>query len=127
MARENELLQIVKNIRSLLYDEKDALIKNDGYKIEEIVESKTRLIDKLEELKNSEGIKNILESESLMEIIEEIDSLQQTNMLLTKQAIAYQEMLMESIAESVKKAPSTYSKKASYSRNNNISFIDQSV
>ena len=62
-----------------------------------------------------------------MEIIEEIDSLQQTNMLLTKQAIAYQEMLMESIAESVKKAPSTYSKKASYSRNNNISFIDQSV
>ena len=123
MATITDLTQVLKSLKNLLYDEKEALLKNDGHKIAEIVELKSDLI---EELKKLNGI-DVSSSESVLELVKEIDSIQETNLLLTKQAIGYQEMLIESIAKNVNNLSNTYSPKGGYQAENKVNFIDQSI
>lgn len=123
MAAIVELIAILKGIIKLLYVEKEALLNNDGHAIAEIVEKKNEYLEKLKELKGIDASSD----ERVMSLIEEINSLQETNLLLTKQALGYQEMLMESIAKNMKNLSNTYSPKGGYNQNNNVSFIDQSV
>ena len=123
MATITELKVVLRKLKNLLYEEKEALLKNDGHKIAEIVELKSDLI---EELKKLNGI-DVSSSESVLELVKEIDSIQETNLLLTKQAIGYQEMLIESIAKNVNNLSNTYSPKGGYKAENNVNFIDQSI
>ena len=123
MATITELTQVLKSLKNLLYDEKEALLKNDGYKVAEIVELKSQLI---EDLKNFKDI-DASSSENVLKLVEEIDSIQETNLLLTQQAIGYQEMLIESIAKNVKNLSNTYSSKGGYNTDSNVNFVDQSI
>jgi len=59
--------------------------------------------------------------------VEEIKQLQETNLLLTKQALQYQEKMMEAITDSAKTSGSTYSKNGQYSAEKQSSIIDQSL
>lgn len=123
MATIQELLTHLREIVKLLYDEKEALLNNDGHLVAELVEKKTEYIEKLAEYKGIE----IASNEKLMSLIKEIDSLQETNLLLTKQALSYQEVLLESIAKNIQALANTYSPKGSYSNSNSINLVDQSV
>jgi hypothetical protein len=123
MATVMELIGLLKSLIKLLQIEKDALINNDGNKVAEIVEKKNEYIEKLKEFKGIEAANN----EKVLSLVEEINSLQETNLLLTKQAIGYQEMLMESIAKNLKNVSNTYTSKGGYEKSSNINFIDQSV
>ena len=123
MATVQELIEVLKKLKNLLYDEKEALVKNDGNRIAEIVELKTDIIESLKEFKDIDTSGN----ERLLELVKEIDALQETNLLLTKQAIGYQEMLIESIAKNLKNLSNTYSPKGGYKAENNVNFIDQSI
>lgn len=119
-----EFIGVLKDIKKALNDEKEALVKNNGARIAEIVKIKAELIDKL---KNFKDIGDISQNEKVLELFGKINSLQETNFLLTKQALAYQEMLLESITENVKSGSNTYSARGGYNGNNEINFIDKSI
>ena len=53
--------------------------------------------------------------------------MQELNLLLTNQALSYQNALLESISHSVNNIINTYSSNGKYETKNNMSIIDQSV
>ena len=123
MMAEKELNNHLKIIYNLLIKERVALINNDVEKISEIVEQKNEQIEELKKYKGV-GIKNFKEVANL---IEEINSMQELNLLLTNQALSYQNALLESISHSVNNIINTYSSNGKYETKNNMSIIDQSV
>lgn len=123
MPSLNELYNQLKSIIKLLHEEKEALLHNEGFKIAEIVEVKNSYIEKLSLFKGIEIEKN----EKAMGFIKEINSLQEVNLLLTNQALSFQNVLLESIAKNVRSMSNTYSAKGNYESANNIGLIDHSV
>ena len=123
MMAEKGLNNHLKIIYNLLIKERVALINNDVEKISEIVEQKNEQIEELKKYKGV-GIKNFKEVANL---IEEINSMQELNLLLTNQALSYQNALLESISHSVNNIINTYSSNGKYETKNNMSIIDQSV
>lgn len=113
----------LEKLSKILKEEKEALIKNDGTKVQEIVDKKTILVEKIEEYKG--GISK--EDKEIIAIKEEIDSLQELNLLLTKQALNYQKSLLESIASNVKKVSNTYSNRGEYGKSESINLVNQKV
>ena len=118
-----ELINILKGIIKLLFEEKEALLNNDGHTVAEIIERKNEYIEKLSKF---EGI-DLDKNEKVISLIEEIDNLQETNLLLTRQALGYQEMLLESVAKNLKGFNNTYSPKGDYNKSNSINFVDKSL
>ena len=123
MNSTQELANHLKSILTLLYEEKEALIHNDGNAIAQIVESKKSYIEELSNVKDL----NIQNNNKIMAIIEQINGLQETNLLLTKQALSFQNNLLESMSKNVQGSASTYSPKGNYESKNTINLIDQSV
>lgn len=118
-----ELIKELKSIIQLLKEEKQALIENNGDRVGELVVLKSESIDKLVKFKGMDVENN----KEAMKLIKEINSLQEINLLLTKQALAFQNSILESISKNVKKVSNTYSAKGNYELKNNVSLIDQSV
>lgn len=123
MSTVVELCSHLKKIIKLLKEEKEALVKNDGAKIVEIVEMKNKLIEKLSQFSGLD----IVENEKSISLIREINSLQEVNLLLTKQALSYQEVLLESISQNVHNNSNTYSAKGSYDSTNEVNLINKKV
>ena len=123
MNSTQEVANHLKSLLTLLHEEKEALIHNDGNAIAQIVESKKSYI---EELSNLKGL-DIQDNNKIMAIIEQINGLQETNLLLTKQALSFQNNLLESMSKNVQGSASTYSPKGNYESKNTINLIDQSV
>lgn len=123
MGSIQELISDLKGLLKTLYEEKEVLLQSDGHRIAEIVEIKNDFIEKLAKYKGIEFEKN----QKVIEIIEEINSLQEVNLLLTKQALSYQDVLLESISKNIKNMSNTYSAKGNYDSKNDVSLIDQSV
>lgn len=123
MATAQELINELKAIVNILEDEKEALLENDGHRVADILERKNNYIENLNQYKGLD----ILNNKKAMELIGEINSIQETNILLTKQALSYQDMLLESIAKNINNLNNTYTPNKGYNQQNNISFIDQSV
>ena len=108
---------------NLLKDEKKALIDNDGNKVITIVESKTLALEKLSKFKGYD----IENSKKITSIIGEINELQEINLLLTKQALSFQDVLLESISKNIQSLSNTYSGKGHYEVSTNINLVDESV
>jgi len=123
MKSLNNLILILKKLLGILEDEKQALINNEGLKVAQIVEEKIEIIIEIQNL----DIKDALEDKRVIDLIEKIDDLQETNLLLTKQALKYQEVMMETIAKSLSSQSGTYEQKGSYNKEQSINFVDQSV
>lgn len=122
MSKKATALNTLIQFKTVLMDEKNALIKNDSAKVKVLVEQKQTFLDILPTL-TTEGLKK----EDLIGVVEEIKNLQQTNLVLTQQVISYQEMMMKAIATGVKKGSSTYSKRGDYSAAQQANLIDQSL
>lgn len=122
MSKKTTALNTLIQFKTVLMDEKNALIKNDSAKVKALVEEKQTFLDRLPTL-TTEGLKK----EDLIGVVEEIKNLQQTNLVLTQQVISYQEMMMKAIATGVKKGSSTYSKRGDYSAAQQANLIDQSL
>lgn len=123
MASQRALVSDLKKILRLLQKEKKALIANDIEKLTEIINNKNESIERLAAYKGMD-VKNIKEA---MDIIGEINSIQELNLLLTKQALSFQEAILESISTNVNNASNTYSNKGKYESAKEISLIDHSV
>ncbi|SIO27119.1 hypothetical protein SAMN05878443_2313 [Carnobacterium alterfunditum] len=122
MSKKATALNTLIQFKTVLMDEKNALIKNDSAKVKALVEQKQTFLDRLPTL-TTEGLKK----EDLIGVVEEIKNLQQTNLVLTQQVISYQEMMMKAITTGVKKGGSTYSKQGDYSAAQQANLIDQSL
>lgn len=122
MKKQTQPLETLKKFKNLLIEEKEALIKNDSVKVISVLAEKESFMEILPTL-DPKG----LNKEDLSGIVEEIKQLQETNLLLTKQALQYQEKMMEAITDSAKTSGSTYSKNGQYSAEKQSSIIDQSL
>ncbi|MFZ7131510.1 MAG: hypothetical protein ACOWWR_04055 [Eubacteriales bacterium] len=119
-----EMINHLKILKNLLLDEKEALIHNEPDKILAIVEEKEKWMDRLS---SSQGVKGG-DHEKITILIEEIHSLQETNALLTKQALSFQTALLDTLANNIHRLSNTYSAKGKmYNTENHINIIDQSI
>lgn len=123
MIPQHALLSHLGEILALLQQEKQALLNNDGDKIAEIVEIKNKYIEKLSKFKGLD----IENNSKVMNLVKDINTLQEVNLLLTKQALSFQNVLLESIAKNIHNMSNTYSAKGSYEPASNISLLDKSV
>lgn len=122
MASISEFNRDLRALLRILSNEKKALINNDADKIVQLVEKKTEFVEKLDKYKGLD----IAANEEAMKLIKEINEIQEINLMLTKQAYSYNEVLMDSIAKNINKN-NTYSPYGSSNKSNNVNFIDQSV
>lgn len=123
MTSQKGLIHLLKTMENLLVKERSALIGNDVEEVSEIVNKKNEIIQQMHIYKGMD-IKNFKEA---MDLIEEINSMQELNLLLTKQALSFQNALLESISKNMNNFSNTYSSKGAYETMNNINIIDQSV
>ncbi|MDN2453727.1 flagella synthesis protein [Lactobacillus sp. UCMA15818] len=108
------------NFVKLLKKEKDYLIKDDG-------ESLTNLLPEKEVfVKVLEGYQGNI-SEKVRELITVIKTQQEENMLLTRQAIGYQEMLMTAVKKNLSSPAGTYSKGAQVYAQPRTNFVDEEI
>lgn len=123
MTNLPELSNHLKSLIKLLQDEKHALTHNDGNTVLDIVEKKNSFLEKMAQFKGLGAEKD----PNIMAMIGEINSLQETNLLLTKQALGFQNSLLEGIAKSYTNSANTYSIKGSKGTADSPKIIDQSV
>lgn len=117
---EQSVIELLEQLKDILLVEKQALIDNDGKKISEIVEMKLELSNQLENTKA-----NDLEEE-IKERVIEIKELQETNALLTEQALSYTETFLSSLQNAAQKS-TTYSNEGKMETEKRIDILDQSL
>ncbi|MFW8051970.1 hypothetical protein [Vagococcus fluvialis] len=120
MESTRQLTQVFKQLLRLLKKENKALINNDGTQIEKIVKQKEQLIDSLSQIKRP-----LLDNE--LKLANEIKQLQDDNLLLTRQAMTFNNNFLQLVGESAKKVNATYSKKGSLSTQEDVSFVNHSM
>ncbi len=120
MEANKQLLSTLKQLLRLLKKENNALVKNDGTQIEKIVSQKEELVEKI-------GDVNRPLSEAEKKIAIEIKQLQDDNLLLTRQAMSFNNNFLKLVGESAQKNNATYSKKGSLSVQDDVNFINHSI
>ena len=120
MNKKKNAKKLLEALYDLLLREKEALIRDHAAEVAGILEEKIALVGRLEEIKEGDP--------SIEDIVTEIQDLQETNQLLTKQALAYQEVLLKSIAKESTKDRETYSPKGGYrDRKKTSTLVDQKL
>ena len=115
-------LCLLEEFTALLLEEKDVLIKNKREDLQAIVKQKEKLADQLQELTLSEE-----EHKLLLPMLQEIRTLQETNLVLTQQSLEFVDAFLEAIHTETKKQSVTYSKKGAYETKQETAFLDQSL
>jgi PHP family Zn ribbon phosphoesterase len=123
MNSSKKMPAILKELIKVLGDEKQVLIKNDAVALAGIVEKKNGLIGKIEEFKGMD----FSQDEEIRGLAGQISLLQETNMLLTKQALGYQEQILKALATNNTSRYNTYSSKGQIYGQKEVSIVDQSV
>ena len=122
MSQHKTIFKLLTDFVALLKSEKEALIHNDAEKVVEIVTQKQTFLEVLETL-----TPDSFDDDALKEPLAEIKQLQETNLLLTKTALQFQETVLKAITKTVKSSGNTYSKKGYYKGNEQATLINQSL
>lgn len=122
MKASQNSLALLKEFSGILHREKEALLKNDGATIEALVQEKQRFLEILPTVDFADSDRAEIERN-----VKAIQQLQETNLLLTKQALSYQETIMDALAQGAKKSSATYSKKGQYQAVERANLIDHSL
>jgi flagellar biosynthesis/type III secretory pathway chaperone len=123
MNSSKKLEEILKQLIKVLENEKQILVKNDAVSLALIVERKNELINKMQEFKGM----GFSEDEKIIKLVSTIDSLQETNLLLTKQAMSFQDQLLKALAINNTSKYNTYSSKGCLYNQSEVGIVDQSV
>lgn len=123
MITEKELINHLGIIHDLLKKERAALVHNDVVTISEITEKKNEEIEKLKDY----DMMGFRKQEEVIDLIKKINSMQELNLLLTQQALSYQNTIIESISKSIKDLSNTYSANGKYEKTKNVNFVDHSI
>lgn len=122
MSQQKSVFNLLTEFVDLLKSEKEALIHNDAEKVVAIVTQKQTFLEVLETLTPAS-----FDDASLKEPLAEIKQLQETNLMLTKTALQFQETVLKAITKTVKSSGNTYSKKGYYKGNEQATLINQSL
>lgn len=118
----------LKKLLVLLKKEKTALLTNNGAVIKDLVVRKEEIIDKIEDIKIFGDIDEARVSKKKLDrLIGEIRELQDINLLLTKQALGFQEEFMSALKDNVEDKMETYSPKGNFNTKDCISLINTSL
>ncbi|GAJ26345.1 flagella synthesis protein FlgN [Liquorilactobacillus sucicola DSM 21376 = JCM 15457] len=118
--KESEFqLQLAAFLR-LLKKEKNFLIKDQAEKLVELVKQKEKYVPILNGYQGAASPKT-------KELAAQIQVQQDENMLLTKQALSYQKMLMTAIKDNIKAPGATYSKYKTVKQQARTALIDREV
>ena len=123
MSSNSKLAGVLKDMIKVLNDEKRVLIKSDAAALDGLVEKKNALIIKIEEFRGED----FSGDDEIRKMAGQIDVLQGTNLLLTKQALSYQEQILKALANNNTSKYNTYSSKGLIKSQKEISFVDKSV
>lgn len=118
---KREFTKHLEEIIKLLNMEKKSLTENDGDALLKILEEKQGLVEGLEKFKGMD-----LEDEKIRNLIGEINSLQELNLLLTRQALSFQENFLESLSK-VAKTSNTYQNTGNYDKKTSANMIEKEV
>lgn len=118
---KKEFAKHLEEIIKLLKEEKKSLTANNGDALIKILEKKEILIEELARFKGMD-----LEDEKIMDLIGEINSLQELNLLLTRQALSFQENFLESLSK-VAKTSNTYQNTGNYNKKTSANMIEKEV
>lgn len=122
MNKENLNVGKLTDLLHILKREKEALIKNEGTKIEAIVKEKEIFLSELPDVDFSKT-----NQADIKTIVKEIRELQETNLMLTKQTLAFQEVLLSAISKGIKQSGNTYSNKGQHTAREQASLLNQSL
>ena len=121
MSKPQGLLPLLRELVSVLKVEKEVLIKNESGKLMDLVEKKKDLLA----LINEYSVLDLMVTEELKSLISQMQGLQETNLLLTKQGLSFQENIMKALAKNNTSKYSTYSSKGSYQAQKEVKLVDQ--
>ncbi len=119
MDQEKELQSLLKKYLRLLKKERRALIEDEGHLIEGIVKEKQAFSKLLSEYQTTNNEDTTL-------LIRQVRALQTTNLLLTEQALSYQESLLGAVSQSVQQSNGTYSRSGNVDKQTDSSLMNQS-
>lgn len=123
MNEVKKLMGVLKELTKALTLEKEVLIKNDAMTLISIVERKNLLISQMEAFSGMDFSGN----EEIRKMILTIENLQETNLILTRQALSYQNEILKALAKNNTSKHNTYSANGQLSIQKEVSIIDQSV
>jgi len=123
MSSSKKLAAVLRELIKVLGDEKQVLIKSDAAALASIVEKKNGLAAKIDEFKGTD----FSGDNELKALADQIGLLQETNLLLTRQALSYQEQILKALANNNTSRYSTYSSKGQIYGQKEVSIVDQSV
>lgn len=123
MSSSKKLAGVLRELLKVLGEEKQVLIKSDAAALASIVEKKNGLMGKIDEFKGMD----FSQDEEIRSMAGQIGLLQETNMLLTKQALSYQEQILKALAKNNTSRYNTYSSKGQINGQKEVSIVDQSV
>ncbi|MBP1042016.1 flagellar protein FlgN [Vagococcus sp. BWB3-3] len=119
MEQDRQLQQLLRKFISLLKKEKQALIKNDGPRVSQLVKEKESFVELL-------GGFEPTGNPEIRDLVLKIRDLQADNLLLTEQALSYHDTFLSAVTQGLKKANSTYSRYGNLSEQEDVSLINQS-
>lgn len=118
---EKEMLRHVSRFYRLLQKENKALVKDDGATLEQLVQEKEAYVPIFDTYSGPM-------TEAIINGIKKIQVLQEENLLLTQQAMSYQQAFMNTVQQELKKQQTPY-QRATYPRNKtgSASIVDQRI
>jgi len=123
MNESKKLAGILKELIKLLNLEKEVLIKSDAMALVSIVERKSLLIGQIKAFRGMDFSGN----EEIQEMIRAMKNLQETNQILTSQALSYQNEILKALAKTNTSKHNTYSANGQMNSQKEVSIVDQSV
>lgn len=121
MTRTEQVLSLMNKLKECLVEERTVLINHDGERLLELVNEKEEIMNALAQFDEAD-----IEIEQLNKVATEIKALQETNVLLTEQSISFTEQLVSNIQKNATKK-NTYSKKGTFEKTGQTTFVDQSL
>lgn len=123
MRENQEVYELLYGLKELLQCERVSLIDHDVETLASLIEKKQAFA---QELENRKG-KTFQDDEKILDLVKEIRILQETNMMLTKQAMGFQNVVFRALGESKNSKYKTYDAIGKISVKNGASIIDHSV
>lgn len=117
----DSVVTLLNELKTLLLEEKEMLIRQESSKIQEIIAKKESFAEQLDGVEVEE-----LNKEAVHNLVKEVKELQETNKMLTKQAINYTEVFLTALQKEVQK-DTTYSKKGEVKKSGSSGILDRSL
>lgn len=112
---------ILEELKGLLLEEKEALIKDETTKVIDMITRKEAIIEKLESAELIEDDNDIVHA-----LAKEVKDLQELNNMLIEQAMQYNEVFLQAFQKEATKN-STYSKHGNLKKTGSAGILDQSL